>query len=72
MWAKSGLLQREIKLYQKLIEKYGMDIQFITYGDEKDRKWQKHKLPQKMCVLCSTKKYCVTQNTTLKKLCCTI
>ena len=42
MWAKSGLLQREIKLYQKLIEKYGMDIQFITYGDEKDRKWQKH------------------------------
>lgn len=40
-WAETGLLEREIQLYQELKRKYGVDTQFITYGDEKDRAWEK-------------------------------
>ena len=39
-WAESGLLQREIKLYQELIKRYGIQVQFITYGDSRDRQWE--------------------------------
>ena len=40
-WAETGLLQREIKLYQELILRFGMQVQFITYGDATDREWEK-------------------------------
>ena len=35
-WHNNGLLQREIVLYQELIKKYGIEVQFITYGDDSD------------------------------------
>ncbi len=35
-WKESGLLDREIKFYQKLNEKYDVNFTFITYGDSKD------------------------------------
>ena len=38
-WAKSGLLDREIALYKKLINK-GVDIIFITYGGPEDYEHQ--------------------------------
>ena len=37
--AESGLLQREIRLYQEL-QKRGVVVQFLTYGDRSDRKWE--------------------------------
>jgi len=40
-WAESGLLQREIRLYEELILRYGIQVQFITYGDSNDRQWEK-------------------------------
>ena len=39
-WAESGLLQREIRLYQELKLRFGIQVQFITYGDSKDRQWE--------------------------------
>ena len=39
-WADSGLLKREIVLYKQLIEKYGVQVSFLTFGDEQDRKWE--------------------------------
>ena len=39
-WAESGLLQREIRLYQELILRYGIHVQFITYGDSRDHQWE--------------------------------
>ncbi|SVE52041.1 uncharacterized protein METZ01_LOCUS504895, partial [marine metagenome] len=39
-WAESGLLKREIRLYQELILRYGIQVQFITYGDSRDRQWE--------------------------------
>jgi len=39
-WAKTGLLQREVKLYQELIKRYGVQVQFLTYGDATDKKWE--------------------------------
>ena len=40
-WAETGLLQREIRLYQELILRFGVQVQFITYGDSSDRRWEK-------------------------------
>ena len=36
LWAKTGLLNREILLYKKLISRYDVSVQFITYGDKSD------------------------------------
>ncbi len=36
-WHKSGLLQREVRIYHKLMEKYGVEVQFLTYGGVDDR-----------------------------------
>lgn len=36
-WNDIGILKREVKLYQELHKRYGMQIQFLTYGDELDR-----------------------------------
>ena len=41
-WEETGLLQREIRLYQELVIQYGLEIQFITYGDSGDRQWENH------------------------------
>jgi len=38
-WHNSGLLQREIVLYQRLIKEYGIKVQFITYGDDSDHEF---------------------------------
>ena len=35
-WAKSGLLQREIRLYQELVKAHDISVTFITYGDAED------------------------------------
>ena len=35
LWQEKGLYQREIKLYQELA-KEGVDITFLSWGDEKD------------------------------------
>ena len=37
-WHDTGLLEREIKLYKKLVKK-GVHITFLTYGDENDLKF---------------------------------
>ena len=40
-WFESGILQREVRLYQELILRFGIHVQFITYGDSNDRQWEK-------------------------------
>jgi glycosyltransferase involved in cell wall biosynthesis len=35
-WAESGLLQREIHLYQELMRQYDIQVNFLTYGDAND------------------------------------
>ena len=40
-WAENGLLQREVVLYKKLIEKHGLSIQFVTFGGASDRQYEK-------------------------------
>ena len=40
IWEETGLLEREIKIYQELKKKYGIDFTFVTYGDEKDFKYK--------------------------------
>lgn len=38
-WAESGLLTREVQIYHELIRCFGVQVEFITYGDESDREW---------------------------------
>ena len=38
-WARAGLLTREVKLYRKL-QREGVNVQLVTYGDSKDRQWE--------------------------------
>ena len=38
-WVKAGLFEREVKLYRELCRE-GIAIQFVTYGDAKDRHWE--------------------------------
>ena len=33
-WKNSGLLEREVKLYDYLNKTYGISFVFITYGDD--------------------------------------
>jgi len=40
IWAETGLLTREVRLYHELMRCYGVQVQFITYGDECDREWE--------------------------------
>jgi hypothetical protein len=40
IWSKSGLLQREIRIYQDLIRVHGIQVQFLTYGDKSDREFE--------------------------------
>ena len=35
-WLESGLLDREILIYKKLVEK-GINVTFVTFGDESDK-----------------------------------
>lgn len=37
-WEDAGILNRELKYYQKLSEKYKLSYIFLTYGDNKDNK----------------------------------
>jgi len=39
-WGESGLLQREIRLYHELMKMYGIQVQFLTYGNASDRNWE--------------------------------
>ena len=40
IWEKSGLIDREISLYNQLMD-FGFEITFITYGDKDDLNYQK-------------------------------
>ena len=42
-WKKSGLFEREIKLYNEIAKKF--EVQFFTYGGLKDLSYQKY-IPQ--------------------------
>lgn len=35
-WKKSGLFERELKLYEHLATNYGLEFIFVTYGDDSD------------------------------------
>ena len=39
-WSKIGVLEREIAIYKKLIEK-GVEVSFLTYGNHKDNEYKK-------------------------------
>lgn len=39
-WHDKGLLSREIALYNRLIKQHGIEVGFITYGDETDVKYK--------------------------------
>ena len=39
-WAETGLLQREIRIYQELMQRFGIQVQFLTYGDAVDHNWE--------------------------------
>ena len=39
-WAETGLLQREVQLYQELMRRYPVTVSFVTYGDASDRQWE--------------------------------
>ena len=43
-WKSSGLLDREVKIYNHLSEKYGIEYKFLTFGDETDLEYQ-HEIP---------------------------
>ena len=36
-WKESGLLSREIKLYDELNKKYQIKFTFLTFGDSEDK-----------------------------------
>lgn len=40
LWHDKGLLKREIKLYQELINEFGISVVFVTYGDKSDYQYQ--------------------------------
>jgi len=43
IWHKSGLLQREVRVYHELMRRYDdIQFQFLTYGDISDRKFEKY------------------------------
>ena len=35
-WKENGLFDREVLIYQKLIQEYGVNFTFVTYGNEQD------------------------------------
>jgi glycosyltransferase involved in cell wall biosynthesis len=39
IWAETGLLQREIRLYQ-ILQRQGVMVQLLTYGDASDREFE--------------------------------
>ena len=43
-WAKSGLLDREVKFYNFLNDNYDINFTFVTFGDQNDLKYQE-KIP---------------------------
>jgi glycosyltransferase involved in cell wall biosynthesis len=39
-WAELGILKREASFYHRLMEDYGIEVLFVTYGDASDRAWE--------------------------------
>ncbi len=39
-WAETGILQREIRVYQELMREHKVQISFLTYGDSTDRQFE--------------------------------
>ena len=35
-WSETRLLQRETRIYQELMKRFGVQVQFLTYGDATD------------------------------------
>ena len=48
-WAKSGLLDREVKFYNFLHDNYGINFTFVTFGDQNDLKFQDKKEAYNNC-----------------------
>lgn len=42
-WRSTGLLEREVKFYEYLYNKYGLEFVFFTYGDKEDKEILKDK-----------------------------
>lgn len=64
VWLKSGTLEKELKFYNKIAEKYNIRFVFITYGDLQDEKLiQNYKYFE---VLPLYKFYKYTENSLLK------
>ena len=38
-WQESGVLERELKIYKKISDAYGVSFTFITYGNNSDFKF---------------------------------
>ena len=38
-WDSAGILNREVSIYRRLSEE-GVEVVFVTYGDETDYHWQ--------------------------------
>lgn len=56
-WEKSGTLEREIKIYRKLEEKYNLNFIFLTYGDESEIEYEKYFQNSKIIPIYSIVKY---------------
>tara|TARA_B100000965_G_scaffold374928_1_gene366624 strand:+ start:11006 stop:12130 length:1125 start_codon:yes stop_codon:yes gene_type:complete len=42
-WYSAGILNRELKIFEKLIDKYNLKFTFVTYGDEADLNFELNK-----------------------------
>tara|TARA_Y100000741_G_scaffold365233_1_gene361120 strand:+ start:15923 stop:17041 length:1119 start_codon:yes stop_codon:yes gene_type:complete len=42
-WESAGILSRELKIFDKLIEDFGLKFTFVTYGDNKDKEFKLNK-----------------------------
>ena len=42
-WHDSGILDREIRIFDNLIKKYNFKFTFVTYGDSSDHEYELNK-----------------------------
>ena len=42
-WESAGILSRELKIFDKLIEDFGLKFTFVTYGNHKDKEFNLNK-----------------------------
>ena len=56
-WKDSGLIDRELKIYQEMAEKFDVNYTFVTYGSEKDYAYNNLVRNLKILPLYDFKKY---------------